>query len=107
MVIIMDENAVVKFGEIFPGGGEMLEGDRTKPSEMIDKKFIILEFKSVHDQFGKTPDSLVTVVQALENNKKKVFFTRSGVLRGQLDAIKDKLPVEVTLRRKKNYLTFE
>lgn len=94
-----------KFEEIYKGE---LESDG-QLTELVNQKFIVedVEFKNMSGKLGE-----VALVQVDLGGQKLKLHTFSSVLIKQLRAIKQYInknndTVEVTLRKTKNYYTFE
>lgn len=94
---------IKRFSDLLPSG-EVLEGEKIKMNDLLEKEVIIYAFKTIPDQFH--PDGTVTLIQLDMNGKRYVTFTRSGVLLKQLDSVRQQLPLRGQIVRRGKYFSF-
>jgi hypothetical protein len=93
-----------EFKDVYEGP-KVFEGEQVQLSELLDKAIVIKDFSELPSKYN---DGTFAVVLAEIDGKTATFSTGSKVLMEQLNKIKDKLPVRVTIKQPegKKYYTF-
>lgn len=81
-----------------------LAGDKISLNEVLNIEVIIKAFHIAPS--NKRTDTEYLTLQLELNNKDRVLFTGSTVLKNQILKYKDKLPFQTTIKKINNYFSF-
>jgi len=79
-----------------------LEGDKIGINDVLNQEVIVHDFRVSESKYN-VGDKFYMTLQVKFDNRKRVIFTSSGVLRNQLEKYKDELPFIAKIIRINNY----
>jgi len=79
-----------------------LEGDKIGINDVLNQEVIVHDFRVSESKYN-VGDKFYMTLQVKFDNRKRVIFTSSGVLRSQLEKYKDELPFIAKIIRINNY----
>lgn len=85
---------------------ELLNGNKLKIEEILNKEILITGFKISDSKFHKSNSLKCLTLQFQVDDEKHVIFTGSMVLIGQVEKYKDEIPFITTIRKIDKYYSF-
>jgi len=85
---------------------ELLDGNKLKITEILNKEILVTGYRIKESKFGKDNNSKCLTIQFETDNDKYIIFTGSNVLIDQIEKYKDELPFLSTIKRIDKYYTF-
>lgn len=95
---------VKTFSEIVPEKKSFNVDAKVSFTELVDKDFIVADYEVFPSKFEGCDEFAVILVKS--NGDELITTTSSRVIMGQLEKMKNELPVKVRLERRKKYFTF-
>jgi hypothetical protein len=96
--------SVKTFSEIVPEKKSFNVEAKVQFAELVDKSFVVLDYELFPSKFEGCDEFAVILVKS--NGGQAITTTSSRVIMGQLEKMKNELPVKVRLERRKKYFTF-
>jgi len=94
-----------KFSD-FADEPELLEGDKVKIQDILNKEILITGHKIRESKFEKSNNSKCLTLQFDTNDEKHILFTGSSVLIDQIEKYKGEIPFLTTIKKIDKYYTF-
>ena len=94
-----------KFGD-FAKEEKVMDGEKIKIEDVLDKEIFVFAYKIKNSQFNKTNSEKYLIMQFKLNGEKHIAFTGSNVLIDQIERYKDELPFSTIIKRVDKYFTF-
>jgi hypothetical protein len=95
------------FGDVYKREGSFepaYDCEKAEFADVLDQKIVITEIKMLESKkFGEFP--AVKFYFEVDAKKSYFFTSFSGVLKKQMEGIKEELPVRTTIIKKDNYYT--
>ena len=95
---------VKSFKEIVPEKKSFDVDEKVPFAQLVDKSFVVLDYEVFPSKFEGCDEFAVILLKS--NGDKLITTTSSRVIMDQLEKMKDKMPVKVTLQRRNKYFTF-
>ena len=92
------------FGEVVPEKKSFNVDAKVSFTELVDKDFVVADYEVFPSKFEGCDEFAVILVNS--NGDELITTTSSRVIMGQLEKMKDELPVKVRLEKRKKYFTF-
>ena len=95
---------VKSFKEIVPEKKSFDVDEKVQFAELVGKSFVVLNYELFPSKFEGCDEFAVILIQ--HDGKEVISTTSSRVIMDQLEKMKDKMPVRVTLQKRNKYFTF-
>jgi hypothetical protein len=95
---------VKTFNEIVPEKKSFNVDVKVPFAELVDKDFVVADYEVFPSKFEGCDEFAVILVKS--DGQEQITTTSSRVIMGQLEKMKDELPVKVRLEKRKKYFTF-
>jgi hypothetical protein len=95
---------VKTFSEIVPEKKSFNVDAKVSFAELVDKDFVVADYEVFPSKFEGCDEFAVILVKS--DGQELITTTSSRVIMGQLEKMKDELPVKVRLEKRKKYFTF-
>ena len=97
---------MLKFSDFAADDEKPLEGEKERIDNILKKEIIISAIKITASKYKDHGDKCATVQFYEENNeRKRIFFTGSGVIISMLEKYADKIPFMTTIKKIDKYYT--
>lgn len=95
-----------RFSDFAADDEKPLDGEKERIDNILNKEIIISAVKITSSKFKDHGDKCVTVQFYEESNeRKRIFFTGSGVIISMLEKYADKIPFITTVKKIDKYYT--
>jgi hypothetical protein len=103
-VVDINDHRKQRFGEFAEAPG-ILDGEKIQIERVLNQEIEVIGYSLRPSKYGKNVSGMCLTLQFILSEQRRVLFTGSDVLIGQLQKYGDRIPFLATIRKVDKYYT--